>query len=264
MIPRRIFLIGSVAALSACMSSSHSLTLSSDAPEDWLSPTRHINHAHPKIQAIARERIKTESTERGRALAAFHFVRDEIKFGFARGFWDMSASNVASAGVGYCNTKSTLFVALLRASDVPARQVFVDIHSGVLSGLINPGTTYVDHSFVEVWLDGAWIATDAYIVDPALFKAAQPRLLKENRLLGYGVHQTGSNDWDGRSEAFSQFNRLDPRPMSQRHWGAFADVGDFYRHAPGTHNRLNPVLRTGFGLLAAQANQAAEALRRPS
>lgn len=189
-------------------------------------------------------------------------MRDDIKFGFARGFWDMPASKVETIGLGYCNTKSTLFVALLRAAGIPARQIFVEIDAAVLSGLINPGTAYVDHSYVEVWLDGFWIPTDAYIVDPALFRVAQSRLQQDGRVLGFGVHQTGSNNWDGRTPSFSQFNQLDPRQISRKRWGAFDDVGAFYRAVPDANNRLNPVFRTGFGLLATQANQAADAMRR--
>ncbi|MEL6828702.1 MAG: transglutaminase family protein [Pseudomonadota bacterium] len=234
----------------------------SDAPEAWLEQTPYVDHAHRNILSIVEDKIPVRASPRARSLAAFHYVRDEVKFGFARGFWDMPASRVAALGIGYCNTKSTLFVALLRAAGVPARQVFVDIDAAVLSGLVNPGTAYVDHSYVEVWLDGAWRATDAYIVDPPLFRVAQRRLQQEDRVLGYGAHQTGTLHWDGEQPAFSQFNALDPRPISQRHWGAFQDVGDFYRRVPDTHNRLNPLLRISFELLALQANRAADGLRR--
>lgn len=232
-----------------------------DAPETWLKTTRYIDTDHPTIAKTARRLTASASTDLAKTQALFYFVRDEIKFGFARGFWDNRASEVLSAGVGYCNTKSTLFVALLRASGIPARQVFVDIHASVLNGIIDPGTPYVDHSYVEVLLDGAWIATDAYIVDAALFRPAQARVLEEGQLMGYGVHATGTLAWRPPTAAFSQFNKLDPRPISTRHWGVFEDVGAFYQQADAPWNRLNALLREAFGLAARSANRRAEQIR---
>ena len=94
-------------------------------------------------------------TERQRAVAIHDFVRDQVKFGFTGRFYAMTAADVLGAGRGYCNTKSTLFVDLLRAAGLQARQQFVDIDASVLHGLVDPGTPWVDHSDVEVRIDGA-------------------------------------------------------------------------------------------------------------
>jgi transglutaminase-like putative cysteine protease len=42
----------------------------------------------------------------------FYFVRDGIKFGFPPKFDEVKASQVIDYGLGYCNTKATLFLAL--------------------------------------------------------------------------------------------------------------------------------------------------------
>lgn len=230
-------------------------------PSDCLKATRYIDADHQTILDIAARLTDGLSGDVAKAIALFKFVRDAIAFGFARGFWDMPASEVLRVGRGYCNTKSTLFVALLRAAGIPARQVFVDIDAHVLSGLINPGTTYVDHSYVDVFLDGAWRSTDAYIVDRPLFQAAQARIVASGDLLGFGVHATGTDTWNGFAPSYSQFNILDPRPISSRRWGVYADVGDFYARAYRPWNRLNPLLRAAFGLMAQNANRRADALR---
>ncbi len=232
-----------------------------DHPEHWLGVTRHIDHQNQRVRAVADAVTAGCATDTGKALALFGFVRQQIRFGFSTGFWDNKASDVLACGVGYCNTKSTLFTALLRASGIPARQVFVDIHASVLEGLLNPGTPYVDHSYVEVFLNNRWIATDAYIVDDALFAPAQRRLRREGQLMGYGVHATGTTQWDGEAPAFAQFNMNDPRPISTRHWGPFEDVADFYRRADEPWNRLNPLLRAAMGLFAAGANRKAQRIR---
>lgn len=226
-----------------------------------LSVTRYVDHDTAAIRQSAAMVTAGLASDRDRAVALFRFVRDQVKFGFAAGFWDMSASDVLTTGRGYCNTKSTLFVALLRATGIPARQVFVEIDPEVLRGMIDPGTPWLDHSYTEVFLDGAWHATDAYIPDPALFQAAVARLRQEKRRFGYGVHVDGQNDWDGASDSFAQYNRIDPVPVGRRVWGVYADVGAFYDRAEGTHNRLNGLLRAGFGVLAGSANRTAEALR---
>ncbi|MEM7190173.1 MAG: hypothetical protein AAF439_11230, partial [Pseudomonadota bacterium] len=136
------------------------------------------------------------------------------------------------------------------------------IDKAVLHGLIDPGTSYLDHSYTEVFVDDAWYATDAYIPDPALFAAATTRVMQEGRRFGYGVHSDGKNDWDGRSDSFAQYNRADPAPIGTQVWGIYDDIGDFYDRAPGTQNRLNALLRAGMGALAASANAEANRMRR--
>jgi len=237
-------------------------TRPSDDPANYLHPTAYLDFGHPHVREAAGDIAGQGMSDADAARAIFRFVRDEIAFGFSGGFWNNTASEVLRSGRGYCNTKSTLFVALLRARGIPARQVFVDIRTSVLHGIISPGTPYVDHSYSEVHLDGAWRATDAYITDPDLFAAAQPRILREGRVMGYGVHATGSNDWDGESPSFAQFNMLDERPISTRTFGVFDDVGDFYTRADAPWNRLNMLARTAFGVLAGGANARADAIRR--
>jgi hypothetical protein len=237
----------------------------------FLGATRHVDCDHAAIRQLAARLTAGQPGDRDpgdrnpgdpdKARAIFTYVSREIRFGFAAGFWDMPASAVLRAGVGYCNTKSTLFTALLRAAGIPARQRFMDIETAVLAGLIDPGTPYVDHSTTEVWLNGGWVETDAYIVDPPLLAAAQRRLALEGGRFGYGAHHRGVADWDAATPAFSQYNRLVGERLGTREWGVFADVGDFYARTEAPWNRLNALLRGGFGVIAASANRRADALR---
>ena len=165
------------------------------------------------------------------------------------------------AGVGFCNTKGTLFAAMLRAAGISARQHFVDISAAILSPFIDPGTPYVDHSFVEVWVDGRWWSTDSYIVDRPLHTMAMKRLAAGGKVLGFGVHRDGSSDWDGASDSFCQYVRSPNFPtLSTRDHGVHDDVGAFYASGNGL-NRLNPLLRLGFGFFARSANRRIEAVR---
>lgn len=233
-----------------------------DNPAVWLGATRYINSDHAAVRDLAADIARGKKNKRDQAISVHRFVSEQIRFGFTSGFWDNRASDVLRKKRGYCNTKSTLFTALLRACGIPARQVFVDIDASVLHGLIDPGTPYLDHSYVEVFLDDAWRPTDAYIVDPALLVPARQWVRDAGRLLGYGVHANGRSDWDGLQPSFSQFDLGNPSTISSRHYGVFQDVGDFYRRTENAWNRLNPPLRAAFGLLSRGANAAAARTRR--
>ena len=196
--------------------------------DNCLSSTPCIDTGHSDIRALARSFTRL-SDIRERAVQIHDFVRDNVRFGWTSRFYAMKASDVLHAGVGYCNTKSTLFIALLRASGIPARQRFVTIRADILVPFLSLPYRYVDHSYVEVWLGGVWVGVDSYIADPLLFAKAQRRLVASGRSLGYGVHADGTNEWDGGRDAFSQYviaGRLDD--LSSRDYGVFGDTQDFY------------------------------------
>jgi hypothetical protein len=44
-----------------------------------------------------------------------------------------------------------------------------------------------------------------YVIGPPLFRAAQEKLQTTKRVAGYGIHSEGALDWDGSSDAFSQY-----------------------------------------------------------
>jgi transglutaminase-like putative cysteine protease len=257
---RRELLMGltgmTVAALSTPLAMSEPLEVSTS-----LLPTRYLDFEHKDIRAAITEACDGAVTDKERAVGIFNFVRDRVRFGWDGRFYDMRASEVLNAGIGYCNTKSTLFCAMLRGAGIPARQHFVDISARILDGLLDPGTPFVDHSFVEVDLDGRTYSVDAYIVDRGLFEAARARLVSEERSLGYGVHCDGTCDWDGETDAFSQYvtTGSDPAPTT-RDYGVYADVGDFYRRG-SRWNRLNIALRLGIPFFIPGPNARAQALR---
>ncbi|MEM8550376.1 MAG: transglutaminase-like domain-containing protein, partial [Verrucomicrobiota bacterium] len=161
----------------------------------WLMPTEYIDSDHPTIVARAESITKDADDQRSKAIYIHDYVRDEVRFGWSSDFYDQKASEVLEEGVGFCNTKSTLMVALLRAAGIPARQRFVDIRSEIIIDFIDPRTDYVDHSFVEVYLDGVWHQIDSYIVDEPLARAARHSLSLEGRVVGYGIHINGTSHW---------------------------------------------------------------------
>lgn len=234
------------------------------APSDavFLASTNVIDAEHPLVVATVNDLLEPGLSDREKAVRIHNFVRDEIRFGWQREFYEVRASEVLTSRIGYCNTKSTLFIAMLRAAGIPARPYFVDLDTRLLSGIINTGTPYVDHSFTEVLLEGQWVRTDSYIVDASLFAAARDRLEREGRMIGYGIHRQGTVEWNGRDDAFSQFVNDGSSPsFTTRDHGVHADVLTFYRDEPETWNKLNAGTRLFIGMGLTQANRAITSIR---
>jgi len=234
----------------------------SDAtPVDFLGPTAYIDSEHAEIVATAQRVTAGLEDPRQKAVAIHDFVRDAVPFGWTHSFYDQRASEVLRAKAGFCSTKTTLFIALLRAAGIPARQRFADIKSRILYGLVDPRTPYVDHSFAEVELHDEWWLVDSYIVDIGLATAARARLRGEGRTIGYGVHVNGVSNWDGTGDAFCQLvdDGSQQRLTTVDH-GVFADVGEFYASGLAI-NRLGRTDRLVFRLAAWSANRRVEFLR---
>lgn len=152
-----------------------------------------------------------QQTEGSRELAvAIHdYVRD-IPFGFTRQHDHASAEYTLQRRVGHCTPKAQLFVSLLReAGFEDATTVTVPISGDVLRYLgpqeSSPFPTRLQHTFTKVTVEGKICCVDSYVVDPPLFGAARHRLSQQNVVAGWGIHKDGVNQWDGHSDAFSQY-----------------------------------------------------------
>jgi transglutaminase-like putative cysteine protease len=69
------------------------------------------------------------------------------------------ASTVLREGEGYCVPKACAFVALCRASDLPARLAFADVTNHLASPRtleLMGGELFAWHGYAEVLIDGRW------------------------------------------------------------------------------------------------------------
>ena len=86
-------------------------------------------------------------------------VRDGIRFGFPPAADWTSASDTLQLGIGQCNTKGTLLLALCDAAGIPARLHFAPIRRSIQRGLYT-GLWYLllprhlSHSWLEADVDG--------------------------------------------------------------------------------------------------------------
>jgi hypothetical protein len=128
-----------------------------------------------------------------RIKAIYNFVRDEIKFGYNLSD-NISASAVLKDGYGQCNTKATLLMALLRATEIPNRIHGFTIDKALQKGAIT-GIWYklspknILHSWVEILVDEQWYFLEGVILD----KIYLAKLQEENSdckttFCGYGAY----------------------------------------------------------------------------
>jgi hypothetical protein len=202
------------------------------------------------VQDVVREVTTGLANEHEKAVALHDFVRDRVKFGFNKLFDAGQPDYILSCRIGHCNPKTRLMVSLFQACGLEAYQHFVAIPKGILKDAIPPSRSWLlppelSHSYVDVKVEGTWCAIDSYIVDTALLEAAQARLAKEGRSLGYAVRSDSTNVWDGHSSAFSQF----AQGMMVEDHGPVTDIEAYYRSREYRHQFLGVRFNTVFALI---------------
>lgn len=163
----------------------------SDAMHPLLAATPLLDVHHPDIEALVGRRGWRALHPYDRIGAVYDFVRNEIAFGYNEGD-ELPASSVLADGIGQCNTKSTLLMALLRAVGISCRFHGFTIDKPLQKGAIT-GLAYwlapqrIIHSWVEVSLEGRWIALEGFILDGPYLASLQRRFPQARRFCGYGA-----------------------------------------------------------------------------
>lgn len=174
----------------------------------YIGETRLLNYSHPLLAELVEAR-KWESMDLYAKIGGvYEFVRDEIVFGFNES--DMTpASRVLEDGYGQCNTKATLFMALLRRVGTPCRIHGFGIDKRVQKGLV-PSVAYalapriLLHTWVEVNYEGRWLNLEGCILDDSYLKELKKtRSHDAGPVCGYGVAVEDIRDapvqWQGAS-----------------------------------------------------------------
>ena len=158
----------------------------------YLKETHMLDYSHPAIQKLIHDKHWNEINKFERIQAIYNYVRDDILFGYNSDA-HIPASKVLSDGFGQCNTKGTLFMALLRACDIPCR-----IHGFTIDKKLQKGAmtfimycsapAHIFHSWIEVYLENQWYELEGFILDKEYLKKLQKRYAKCNGpFCGYGV-----------------------------------------------------------------------------
>lgn len=160
---------------------------------NYLKETKILDYSHASIQQLVAERQWKQLEPVAKIKAIYNFVRDEINFGYNIAD-DIAASAILKDGYGQCNTKSTLLMALLRATGIPNRIHGFTIDKALQKGAIT-GIWYtlspqnILHSWVEISVDGQWYFLEGVILDkPYLTKLQEKYRDCKTTFCGYGAY----------------------------------------------------------------------------
>ena len=158
----------------------------------YLRETPMLDYGSASIQALIHKHGWNELPETERIRAIYNYVRNEILFGYNIDD-SIPASRVLADGFGQCNTKGTLFMALLRPCGIPCRlhgfMIDKKLQKGAMTGIVYRNAPQeILHSWVEVFLDGRWYELEGFILDKSYLgslQAAHPEC--SGAFCGYGV-----------------------------------------------------------------------------
>ena len=171
----------------------------------YIDETAILDYNHASIQKLIDERGWRNLSDKHTVKEIYYFLRDEIKFGYNRDD-TISASEVLASRYGQCNTKSTLFMALLRALKIPCRFHGFTIYNALQSGaipvyLMPMAPKRILHSWVEVLLADEWLNVEGYIIDQEFLAQVQAAFPDRKNFSGYGISvpclQKPNNEFDG-------------------------------------------------------------------
>lgn len=198
--------------------------------EKYLKSTRLLDFEQDYVKTLVDDKHWLTMSEHDKILAIYNFVKDEINFGYNVSD-NLTASEVLKDGYGQCNTKTTLFMALLRSAGIPCRFHGFTIHKELQKGLVN-GLAYflapkeIIHSWAEVLYNGNWVELEGLILDKAYLTGLKSKF--DNRrgsFCGYGVDvkeiENIPNEWQG-------CNTYIQKEGIVRDFGVFSSPDEFY------------------------------------
>ena len=207
-----------------------------------LKKTKLLDYDDCLIQSLIYERGWRDLPEYDAIGAVYHFVKDEILFGYNKRD-TLTASEVLSDGIGQCNTKSTLLMALLRALGIPCRlhgfTVSKDFQKGATSGIVSfLAPSEIVHTWVEVLFQNRWIVLEGVIIDDGFLQSIK-QMYRETKgifrryAIAVDDFPNLAVDWTGK-DTFIQSKAI------VKDFGIFPDPDSFF----SKHSQNLGILRT--------------------
>ncbi len=159
---------------------------------NYLEKTKMLDYDSKAIQELILVRGWASMETFNKIQEIYNFVRDEIKFGYNTDD-NIPASMVLADGYGQCNTKGTLFMAILRAMGVPCRihgfTINKELQFGAMTGIIyRLAPKSIVHSWVEILYEGKWYNMEGFILDVKYLSRLQKKFNNcEGSFCGYGA-----------------------------------------------------------------------------
>ena len=226
-------------------------------------PTKLADDDHPLVLATAQRLTRGRKTPRDTLRALFYFVRDEIRFGYPKKGDIVKASETIRLGLGQCNTKAPLLVALARAAGLEARTHFSTIDKNIQRGifpewLFERMPDELSHSWVEVRIDGRWRRIDSFINDRDFYLAGRRALRERGWRTGFSIScESGESDPELNIDE-ERFVQMDA--VTGDH-GTYDEPADYYR-GPSYLNRPGTLTLLAYRLVVGLANRKVAAMRK--
>ena len=222
----------------------------------WLS-----DYYHPAVGKKAEDLADGLDTRLEQVESIFLFMRDDIRFGFPSKWDVVKASEVLEDGRGYCTPKATLFLALCKALEIPARihcgLISIEIMRGIFPSYVFPflpetGST----SWIDVEIDGEWMPIDSFINDKDFYEGALKRYVQSGKPIAYSISQT-----DGKSSCDFNFGEKGFVHMGAviKDHGAWDDFADYMQS--DKYTQMNRLQLMTFPMVAALSNRTIEKIR---
>ncbi len=160
--------------------------------ERYLKETPMLDFSDESIQGLIHNKRLRDMDEFHCLCSIYNYVRDEILFGYNTDD-GIPASRVLHDGYGQCNTKGTLFMALLRACSIPCRihgfTIDKKLQKGAMTGIVyRTAPQNIFHSWVEVYFENTWYELEAFILDREYLGKLQGKIGNcSGPFCGYGV-----------------------------------------------------------------------------
>lgn len=209
---------------------------------DLLKKTKLLDYDDCLIQSLIYERGWRDLPEYDAIGAVYHFVKDEILFGYNKRD-TLTASEVLSDGIGQCNTKSTLLMALFRALGIPCRlhgfTVSKDFQKGATSGIVSfLAPPEIVHTWVEVLFDGRWIILEGVIIDDGFLQSIK-QMYRETKGI-FRRYAIAIDDFPNLAVDWTGKNTFIQSKAIVKDFGIFPDPDSFF----SKHSQNLGILRT--------------------
>lgn len=181
--------------------------------EKYLKDTAMLNYHAQEIVTLIKEHNWNDLNEFDKIGAIYNYVQNKILLGYNK-YDNLSATQILADGIGQCNTKATLLMALLRAVDVPCRlhgtkvtKVFQrSLMPKIMAKLAPP---LIIHTWAEVYYNGEWLSLEGVICDKVYIYGLKKLFpYHKGKFFDYAVAVKDFNnlqiDWKGKSTTVQQ------------------------------------------------------------
>lgn len=175
--------------------------------ELYLESSKMLNYHDKEIQRLIECRNWRNFNEFDRIGAVYAFVQNEIPLGYNKSD-RLTAVEVLRDGIGQCNTKATLLIALLRAVGIPARLHGAKVTKEFQKSLMPKAMRKLApprfvHTWAEVFYNDSWIALEGVITDERYIEGLKRKFPRHSgRFFDYAVavgdFENFRLDWSGK------------------------------------------------------------------